>query len=318
MAITRKGLAIDAKFLSEPTQMLTRLSDIATDAAFAFAPMFAVLVLAAILPPFLMNAWNFAPQGPNLGRLNPIAGISRMFSWNSLMELAKSAVKAVLVGGVGALLIWKEKDDILGLLAQPLETGLAHAGHLIVYSFLMLVVALVLVVAVDVPFQIWHYYEQLKMTKEEVKQEGKESEGDPHVKGRIRSMQMQAAKKRMMSAVPKADVIVTNPTHFAVALSYKTGMAAPRVVAKGMGEVARRIKELGAEHGVPMLEAPPLARALHKHANLDAEIPAALYTAVAEVLAYVYQLSNWRAVGGAYPNPPRELPVPPELVPEVA
>ncbi|HZX32517.1 MAG TPA: flagellar biosynthesis protein FlhB [Rhodocyclaceae bacterium] len=320
MAITRKGLTlnVDATFLAQPTQMLTRFSDLSMDALLAFAPMLAVLLLASILPPFLLNAWVFAPKMPDLGRLNPIAGLSRIFSWNGLMELAKAAAKAVLVGGVGVFLIWRERDDMLGLLAQPLETGLAHAGHLVVYSFLLLVLALALVVAADVPFQLWHHFNQLKMTKEEVKQEAKEMEGDPHVKGRIRSLQLQAAKKRMMAAVPKADVIVTNPTHFAVALSYKAGMAAPKVVAKGMGEVARRIKEIGAEHGVPMLEAPPLARALHKHADLDAEIPSALYTAVAEVLAYVYQLSNWRSVGGAYPNPPRDLQVPPELVPEAA
>lgn len=316
MAITRKGLAIDAKFLAEPTQMLVRLNDLSIDALLAFAPLMAVLLLAAVLPPFLLNAWVFAPKMPDLSRLNPMAGIGRMFSWNSLMELAKAAAKSALVGGVGAFLIWRERDDMLGLLAQPLESGLAHAGHLIVYSFLLLVLALALIVAADVPFQLWQHFNQLKMTKEEVKQEAKEMEGDPHVKGRIRSLQMQAAKKRMMAAVPKADVIVTNPTHFAVALSYKAGMAAPKVVAKGMGEVARRIKEIGAEHGVPMLEAPPLARALHKHANLDAEIPSALYTAVAEVLAYVYQLSNWRSAGGAYPSPPRDLQVPPELVPE--
>lgn len=318
MAIARKGFAMDAKFLSEPTQMVVRLSDISADAALSFAPLLGVLLLAAILPPFLLNAWVFAPRPPDLTRLNPMAGLGRMVSWNSLMELAKAAAKAVLVGGVGILLIWRESDEILGLLAQPLESGLAHAGHLVVYSFLMLVVVLALVVAADVPFQLWRYYNQLKMTKEEVKQEMKEMEGDPHVKGRIRSLQMQAAKRRMMAAVPKADVIVTNPTHFAVALSYKSGMAAPKVVAKGMGEIARRIKEIGAEHGVPLLEAPPLARALHKHAELDAEIPSALYTAVAEVLAYVYQLSNWRSTGGTYPNPPRDLQVPPELVPEAA
>lgn len=318
MAIARKGFSIDQKFMAEPVQMLVRLSDISTDAALVFAPLMGLLLLAAVLPPFLLNAWVFAPKGPDLTRLNPIAGIGRMFSWNSLMELGKAVLKALLVGGVGAFLIWWEKDQLLGLLAQPLESGLANAGHLLVYSFLILVVVLALVVAADVPFQLWQHFDKLKMTKEEVKQEHKEMEGDPHVKGRIRSLQMQAAKKRMMAAVPKADVIVTNPTHFAVALSYKTGMGAPKVVAKGMGEVARRIKELGAEHGVPMLEAPPLARALYKHAELDAEIPSALYTAVAEVLAYVYQLTHWRSGGGTYPNPPRDLPVPPELVPEAA
>jgi flagellar biosynthetic protein FlhB len=319
MAIARKGFSMDPKFLSEPTQMLVRLSDISADAALVFAPLMGLLLLAAVLPPFFLNAWVFAPKGPDLTRLNPIAGLGRMISWSSLMELGKAIVKALLIGGVGAMLIWTQREEILGLLAQPLESGLANAGHLLVYSFMLLVAVLVLVVAADVPFQLWQYVDKLKMTKEEVKQEAKEMEGDPHVKGRIRSLQMQAARKRMMAAVPQADVIVTNPTHFAVALSYKTGMGAPKVVAKGMGEVARRIKELGAEHGVPMLEAPPLARSLYKHAELDAEIPSALYTAVAEVLAYVYQLTHWRSGTGAYPNPPRDLPVPPDLaVPEAA
>lgn len=140
--------------------------------------------------------------------------------------------------------------------------------------------------------------------------------GDPHVKGRIRSLQMQAARRRMMANVPKADVVVTNPTHFAVALAYKAGMGAPKVVAKGVGEVALKIRELAAEHRVPLVETPPLARALYKHADLDSEIPGALYAAVAEVLAYIYQLARWREAGGEYPRLAQELPVPPELVPE--
>ena len=196
--------------------------------------------------------------------------------------------------------------------------GVIHAGHLIAFSFLILVCSLIVVVAADVPFQIWQYFEKLKMTKEEVKREMREMMGDPQVKGRIRSLQMQAARKRMMSAVPEADVVVTNPTHYAVALSYKAGMGAPKVLAKGAGAIAQKIKELAAENAVPTLEAPPLARALYKHADIDSEIPSALYNAVAEVLAYIYQLANWRQVGGQYPVPPRDLPVPPELVPEAS
>ncbi|HRF29955.1 MAG TPA: EscU/YscU/HrcU family type III secretion system export apparatus switch protein, partial [Azonexus sp.] len=157
-----------------------------------------------------------------------------------------------------------------------------------------------------------------KMTKEEVKQEMKEMMGDPHVKGRIRSLQMQAARKRMMAAVPTANVVVTNPTHYAVALVYQAGMSAPKVVAKGTGAIALKIREVAGENAVPILEAPPLARALYKHTEIDAEIPSALYNAVAEVLAYIYQLANWRQAGGVYPVPPRDLPVPPELVPEAA
>lgn len=315
LAFTRKGLALDAQVMREPALMLPQLANVSLDALLTFSPLLGLLLLAAVLPPFFLNAWVFAPKAivPDLSRLNPITGFGRMFSWNSLMELLKATLKALLVGGVAALLIWRERDEIFGLLAEPLEAGLAHAGQLIGFSFLILVATLVLVVAADVPFQLWQYFDKLKMTKDEVKREMKEMMGDPQVKGRIRSLQMQAARKRMMAAVPQADVIVTNPTHYAVALSYKAGMGAPKVVAKGMGAIAQRIKAVGAEHGVPLLEAPPLARSLCKHAELDSEIPAALYNAVAEVLAYIYQLANWRQSGGNYPMPPRDLPVPPEL-----
>ncbi len=320
LVIARKGFAIESRYMHEPDLMLVRLGELSSDALFAFSPLFGLLLLAAVLPPFFLNAWVFAPKAlvPDLNRLNPLSGLGRMFSWNSLMELGKAILKAVLIGGVAALLIWKERDEIFGLLAEPLEVGLAHAGHLITFSFLMMVAALVIVVAADVPFQLWQYFDKLKMTKEEVKQEMKEMMGDPHVKGRIRSLQMQAARKRMMAAVPEANVVVTNPTHYAVALVYKTGMSAPKVVAKGRGAIAMKIRSLATEHRVPLMEAPPLARALYKHTDIDTEIPSALYNAVAEVLAYIYQLSQWRQVGGNYPVPPRDLPVPPELVPEAA
>ncbi|RIX41198.1 MAG: flagellar type III secretion system protein FlhB [Rhodocyclales bacterium GT-UBC] len=318
MLIARKGLSIEPKYMHEPALMIPRLADMASDALVAFSPLLGLILLAAVLPPFFLNAWVFSPKAlmPDLGRIDPISGFSRLLSWNSLMELGKAILKACVVGGVAAILIWKEREEILGLLAQPLDLALAHAGHMVSYSFLMLVSTLILIVAFDVPFQIWQYFDKLKMTKEEVKQETKEMMGDPLVKGRIRGLQMQAARRRMMAAVPQANVIVTNPTHYAVALSYKTGMAAPKVIAKGIGAVALKIRELGAENGVPMLEAPPLARALYKHAELDVEIPSALYSAVAEVLAYIYQLASWRDAGGSYPVPPRDLPVPPELVPE--
>ncbi len=320
LALTRDAFTPDISHMHEPAMMVTRLADLSADALFVFAPLFALLVLASLLPPFFLNAWVFAPNAlvPDLNRLNPLSGLGRMFSWNSLMELTKAILKAILVGGIAVLLISSQREEIFGLLAEPLESGIAHAGQMLLFAFLILVLSLLIVVAADVPFQLWHYYHKLKMTKEEVKQEMKEMMGDPFVKGRIRSLQMQAARRRMMQAVPQADVIVTNPTHYAVALAYKSGMAAPKVVAKGTGAIALKIRELAAEHGVPILEAPPLARALNKHAELDKEIPATLYSAVAEVLAYVYQLANWRQVGGAYPVPPRDLSVPAELVPEAA
>ena len=320
LRIMEKGFRLDGKVMHEPEQMLVRLGDLSVDALWVFSPLLALLLLAALLPPFFLNAWVFAPKAlvPDFSRMNPISGLGRMFSWSSLMELGKAILKATLIGGVATVLIWGERHEIFGLLGEPLEAGISHAGRLLAFSFLILVSALLLVVAADVPFQLWQYFDKLKMTKEEVKQEMKEMMGDPHVKGRIRSLQMQAARKRMMAAVPEANVVVTNPTHYAVALSYKAGMTAPKVVAKGRGTIALKIRELAAEHRVPLMEAPPLARALYKHTDIDAEIRSALYNAVAEVLAYIYQLSQWRQVGGSYPVPPRDLPVPAELVPEAA
>ena len=317
-AMFRKGLTLDDKLMHDPNQMLVRFADLSLDVLLTFSPLLLALMIAALASPFLLNAFIFSPKAlmPKFDRMDPIKGLQRLFSWNGLAELVKAVAKAALIGGVAAWVIWSERNDLVGLLAQPLGAGLASAGHLIAFSFLAMVAAMILIVGIDIPFQLWSYHDKLKMTRDELKQEAKEMEGDPHVKGRIRSLQRDAARRRMMASVPKADVIVTNPTHFAVALAYKSGMGAPTVVAKGMGEVARRIREVAAEHGVPLLEAPPLARALHRHVEIDQQIPGALYAAVAEALAWVYQLTNWRQVGGQYPVPPRDLQVPPELVPE--
>lgn len=317
-ALLRHGLTIDLMVAREPQQMLARFADLSFEALLAFSPVLIALAVAALLAPLFMGAWIFAPKTllPDLSRLDPIKGLGRLISWHGFVEMLKAIAKSLLLGGVAVWVVWGARDDILGIFGQSVEAGLATAGHLLNFSFLALVLAMVLIVAVDVPFQLWQYHDKLKMTREELKQEAKENEGNPQVKGRIRSLQREAARRRMMSAVPTADVIVTNPTHFAVALAYKSGMRAPKVLAKGRGEVALKIREIGAKHGVPMLEAPPLARALYRHADFDQEIPAALYSAVAEVLAYVYQLNNWRQVGGHYPMPPREISVPAELVPE--
>lgn len=317
--IVRHGLTLDSAMAHDSSAMMTRFADLSVEALLAFMPFFLALVVAALAGPFFMGSWVFSLKSmtPDLSRLDPIKGLGRLISWSGVLEFVKAVAKALLVGGVAVWIMWSERGEIFTLFNQSIETGLPHAGYLVSYSFLVIASTMILIIAIDVPFQLWQYHDRLKMTKEEVRQEGREMEGSPEVKSRIRQLQRDAARRRMMGAVPKADVIVTNPTHFAVALSYKSGMGAPKVVAKGMGQIALKIRELGAEHGVPMLEAPPLARALYRHADLDQEIPAALYAAVAEVLAYVYQLANWRKTGGHYPMPPREINVPAELVPEV-
>ena len=316
--LVRRGLVVDHQSAHEASLMLTRLADLAGEALLTFAPLFGALLVAVLLSPFLLGSWNFSTKAlqPDPSRLDPLQGIARLVSWHGVVELVKAVAKAALLGGVAVWVLWSERGELLAMFAQPLPVGLANAGHLLSLSFLAIVSAMLLIVAVDVPFQLWQYHDKLKMSREEVKQEGKELEGNPEIKGRVRQLQREAARKRMMAAVPAADAIVTNPTHYAVALAYSSGMSAPKVLAKGAGEIALKIRQLAASNGVPMVEAAALARALHRHVDLDQEIPAVLYAAVAEVLAYVYQLSHWQQLGGDLPLPPRRIDVPPELVPE--
>jgi flagellar biosynthetic protein FlhB len=312
------GLTISRDMAFNTDLLIPRLFELSLDALITFSPLLLAVMIAAAFSPLLLNGWLFSAEAlqPQFSRMNPISGIARMFSMNSLVELAKAVGKSVLVGGIGAWVIWHNKEAALQLGTLPLAAAIPQMGHLVGSSFMIIVGAMLLIVAIDVPFQLWEHNKKLMMTKEEVRQESKETEGDPMVKGRIRSLQREAARRRMMAAIPTADVVVTNPTHYAVALKYsETGMRAPVVVAKGSHLLALRIREIAQENRVPILEAPPLARALHKHTELGDSIPEALYTAVAEVLAYVYQLKRYQKQGGAYPQEPRELPVPKDLDP---
>lgn len=314
----RTGLTWERDIAFNTNLLMPRLHDLALEMLITFSPLLLAVMLAAAFSPLLLNGWLFSAEAlqPKFSKLNPFSGIARMFSVQSLVELTKAVGKALLVGLVAAWVIWHNKDAVMMLGSQAVVSGIPQMGHLIGASFMSIVGAMLLIVAIDVPFQLWNHNKSLMMTKEEVRQESKETEGDPMVKGRIRTLQREAARRRMMSAVPTADVVVTNPTHYAVALKYsESGMKAPIVVAKGSHLLALRIREIAEENRVPILEAPPLARALHKHAELGDSIPEALYTAVAEVLAYVYQLRRYDVQGGVKPVQPDALLVPPELDP---
>jgi flagellar biosynthetic protein FlhB len=318
MRMLRDGLTLDSKLAFHTELLLPRLYALSSDALWTFMPLLMLLLLTAALSPLLLNGWLFSlkPLQPNFSKLNPVTGLGRMFATHGLMELAKAVGKSVIVGGIGAWAIWHNKEGVMMLVSQPLTAAIPHLGYLLWMAFATIMGGMLLIVAVDVPFQLWEHNKQLKMTKEEVRQEAKESEGDPQVKGRIRSMQREMARRRMMAEIPTADVVVTNPTHYSVALRYsENGMNAPIVVAKGSHFLAARIKEIAIANNVPILEAPPLARALHKHTEVGQVIPEALYTAVAEVLAYVYQLRHYRQGAGVKPVEPRDLPVPPKLDP---
>ncbi|MAF01625.1 MULTISPECIES: flagellar biosynthesis protein FlhB [unclassified Herbaspirillum] len=305
----------------DPALLFDMLSAHMLDVAVSMIPLAFLMTLAAMAAPLMLGGWlfNVDSLAPKFSKLNPISGFANMFSINSLVELGKAVLKTLLVGTVAWIAIRSQLDAVMGLGVESLKTAGSHAAQLLWISFITMVSALILIAALDVPYQIWNYGRKLRMTREEVKQEHKESEGDPHIKGKIRAMQRAMARRRMMAEVPTADVVVTNPTHFAVALKYTEGkMGAPKVVAKGADDVAAKIRELAREHKVPLLEAPPLARALHAHTEIGDEIPEALYTAVAEVLAYVFQLRTFGQFGGNRPVEPTELNVPKDLDPATA
>jgi len=317
--LMRLGLQLDRSAAFDASLMMSRLQQGSQDMLVAFVPFMLVMLVAALVAPMLLSGWLFSAEAlqPDFGRLNPLKGVARMLSWHSLAELVKAIAKTVLIGGVAGWVIWHQKEALMALATQPLDVGVASVGSLAASTFLTIVGSMILLVAIDVPFQLWEHSSKMKMSREELRQEAKEMEGDPQIKARIRALQREAARRRMMAEVPKADVIVTNPTHYAVALRYQDKkMSAPQVVAKGSQLVAARIRELGLEHNIPIVQTPPLARALYRHAELGEEIPAALYTAVAEVLAYVYQLRRYRSEGGNAPQAPKNLPVPPGLDPE--
>jgi flagellar biosynthetic protein FlhB len=305
----------------DPIVLFNMLAAHFMDVGVAIIPIAFMMTLAAVASPLILGGWLFNTDSlmPKFSKLNPISGFGNMFSVNSLAELLKAVLKTLLVGIVAWLAISSQIDAVMGLGVESLKTASSHSAQLLWISFITMVSALIFIAMLDVPYQIWNYGRKLRMTREEVKQEHKEAEGDPHIKAKIRAMQRAMARRRMMAEVPTADVVVTNPTHYAVALKYSEGkMGAPKVVAKGTDDIAAKIRELARENKVPLMEAPPLARALHTHTEIGDEIPEALYTAVAEVLAYVFQLRTYGQFGGHRPVEPTDLAVPKELDPVTA
>lgn len=321
-AMLRRGLSFGRDAAFDTSWMANNAAALAADALITLAPFFLLVIAVAILTPSFIGGWVLSPKALqfDLGRMNPIKGIGRMFSWQSVAELVKALLKSLLIGGVIYWVVRNEQDQLFALISQPVETAVISTTHLLLSSLITIVGGVAIIAMIDVPFQLWQYYDRLKMTREELRQEAKEMEGDPQLKARIRSQQREMSRRRMMSEVPKADVVVTNPTHFAVALKYDAGsMVAPQIVAKGMNMVALRIRELAKEHNVPVLELPPLARALHRHAEIGDQVPAPLYTAVAEVMAYVYQLNEFMAAAGSAlpPELPEAIAVPADMDPGV-
>lgn len=315
-SLFRAGLGFDRVKATDVNAIPAFAVDAAWQALATMVPFLLLLAVVGVLGSILLGGFIFVtkPLQPDIARLSPLKGFKRIFSANTLVELIKAVFKALLVGVTATFALYYHLDAMMALMHQPTASAVVTGLRLVATCCGIIILSLALIALLDAPYQIWEHLRKLRMSRQDVRDEHKETEGDPHVKARIRQQQRAMARGRMMSAVPEADVVVTNPTHYAVALRYDSEtMAAPRVVAKGTGLVAVRIRELAEEHGVPLLEAPPLARALYWHVDLDREIPEALYTAVAEVLAWVYQLRIWRDGDGVKPEQPRNLRVPDEL-----
>ncbi len=317
LEVMQHNFDLPRELLYSERSMALHLLFAAKSAGEGLFPLFVILLLAAIIGPVALGGFLFTwePLTPKFSRLNPLSGLKRMFSAKSLMELVKALAKFMVVLMVALMVLSRAQDTLFSLAHQTLEYAILQAMETIGWCALWLACALILIAAVDVPFQLWDNNNKLKMTKQEVKDEYKDSEGKPEVKGRIRQLQMQMAQRRMMESVPDADVVITNPTHFSVALKYdESGNRAPVLLAKGGDNLALKIREVANQHQIIVLESPPLARALYYSTELDEEIPAGLYMAVAQVLAYVYQLRQFHAAKGKRPPPlDRNLPIPDEL-----
>ncbi len=316
-AMVASGLRFDHSMVNDSKLIIGHISGLIGQAVMALLPLMAGLVMVAIAAPMLLGGLVISGKSIKVDfkKLNPLPGFARMFAAQAWTELFKGILKAVLVGSVGGWYIWSHWPEMLRLISQSPSNALMHGLEMIAACCALVVLGLIPMVGYDVFWQLYSYYKKLRMSRQEIRDEFIQQEGDPHVKGRIRQAMRAAARRRMMADVPKADVIVTNPTHYSVALQYNEKMSAPKVVAKGAGDVALKIRELAAEHRIPLLEAPPLARALYRHTEIGQQIPGALYAAVAEVLAWVWQLRRWKREGGLIPNKPKNLPVPADMDP---
>jgi len=305
--IMRTGLAPSPATALDPGLALSTASAEMLRALLVCAPLLGLTLVAALVAPLALGGWNFSvgALAPNFTKLDPIAGFGRFFTARGIVELAKAFAKFLVVAAIAAVVLRKQSSQLLALGNAPLQTGIAQAAALTSDALLAVSSGLALIAAIDVPWQLWQHSKKLSMTREEIREEYKESEGSPEVKSRVRRMQREFARRRMMQEVPKADVVIVNPTHFAVALRYdESRMRAPLVIAKGTDLIAARIREVATEHAVPIFEAPPLARALYHNVEIGGEIPATLYVAVAQVLTYIYQLKAARTSGARPPEPP--------------
>ncbi len=315
LTIMHYSFALEREAIFDPMTPILFLQRALLDGVTLVAPFLLMLLVATFLGPIALGGWNFSWEAlePNFSKLDPIQGIPRLFGMKGIIELLKALIKVTLIFIVGYLLFQRYLPEFVSLNHETVDVAIVHTLNIIAWGFLLLSAAMLLVAMVDVPYQLWNYTKELKMTKQEIRDESKDSDGNPEVKGRIRRMQMEMAQGRMMAEVPKADVVVTNPTHYAVALKYDPdAAAAPTVVAKGVDLIAAQIRNIATGADVPLVASPQLARALYYSTELEHEIPQGLFLAVAQVLAYVFQLKTAKEQGWRAPPPPQKVSVPEE------
>ena len=313
--IARYNLDVERAAAFDSNYMFSHLSESMWEAVAALSPWLILVLIAAFLSPLGVGGWLFSAKSlaPKLSRIDPFAGFKRMFSMNSLVELIKAWAKVLVVGAVAYFVIAYYFQDAMALQNAPVRPAIKRSSEIVLWAAVILCASTLIIAIVDVPWQLYSHNKKLRMSLQEVKDEFKDTEGKPEVKGRIRQMQREAAQRRMMGAVPDADVIITNPTHYAVALKYAGGGGAPVVVAKGIEQTALKIREIAKAHNVPQMEAPPLARAIYTHTRIDDEIPEGLYVAVAQVLAYIYQVDQFAKGQGPKPERRPDMPIPKDL-----
>ena len=316
MELMRYNFSLSRDVLLNPDSMGAFLLHSGKIALIALQPVLLTLLIAALVGPISLGGWLFAAGSlaPKFSRMNPAAGIKRMFSAKALVELLKALAKFFIILIVALLVLKSDIDDLLRIAHEPLELAVIHSLQVVAWSALWMACGLILIAAVDVPVQLWESHQKLLMTTQEVRDEHKDQEGRPEVKQRSRQVQREMSPRRMMAAIPDADVIITNPTHYAVALKYDPEKGgAPMLLAKGSDFLALKIREIGAKHNILLLESPALARSIYHSTELELEIPAGLYLAVAQVLAYVYQIRQHQAGKGKRPDPLKDVPIPPDL-----
>ena len=314
--IAKLNFAIPREAMFDVEYMFANLGHSFYDVFLALIPIFTVLLISAIVGPIALGGWLFSGKSmmPKFSRMSPAAGLKRMFSVTALIELAKALAKVVLIIVLSLILLKSLEGNLMSLAHEGIRASIMHSLDISIWAALALSLVTILIAIVDIPVQIWENSKKLKMTLQEVKDEMKDTDGKPEVKGKIRQLQQEVANRKMMGEVPEADVVITNPTHYSIAVKYNPdSMETPIVVAKGVDHLAFRIREVAKEHSVDIIESPVLARAIYNTTKIDESIPKGLYVAVAKVLAYVFQLRNFKRGLAQRPSFPYSIDVPDDL-----